>query len=208
MAKKAKINTDLGDLSDGDFADEATKISNSLGVNAGSFIGLPIDSTVLQPQIDEFNKVRLAVPYPSQIAETAKLRMVVQQTITKNGNWLNTFADGDVTLLKKTAYPFQKEVEAQGKLAETTLTVTTVPNSALVEFYITHIKGSGIHYGIMLTTSDNTETDPSLWSFYYAAQREGAIPKLKNKTAYKMASFAIGTVNDLTYSEVVNITTL
>ena len=111
-------------------------------------------------------------------------------------------------MLKKTGYQLAKEDAAQGKLDSTTLSLTTVPNSAKVEFYISHIKGQGIHYGIMYTPLENTEDDCSLWNYYYASQREGTIPKLKRETKYKMVSFAMGTSNDLTYSEVVEITTL
>ncbi len=208
MAKKGKLITDLGDRNDGEFSDDTTKICNNLEANIGSFPGLPKDDTILRPQIDAYNKCRLAVAFPTQVAETADFRMAVQKTITEDGNWLNAFCDGNLVLLQKTGYPFVKDAEAQGKLPETTMTLNTVPNSALIEFYITHIKGSNIHYGIMVTTADNLETDESLWTYYYAAQREGAVPKLKRNTAYKMVSFAMGTSNELTYSEVVNITTL
>ncbi len=208
MAKAPKLNTDLGDSSDPVFSDEITISNNTLNENIGSFTDLPVDTATISGKLDIFNKVRLKPYYKAQVAETGEARKAVQQDFTKNGNWLNTFCAGNLALLKKTGYPFAKDDGAQGKLEATTLSVTTVANSALIDFYITHVKGGGIHYGIMITLATNTETNPAKWGFYYASQREGTIPELERNTNYKMISFAMGTDKDLTYSAEVEIKTL
>jgi len=208
MAKQGKINTDLGGSSDPVFSDDVTKIVNNLDENVASFAGLPVDTATISTKLDIYNKTRLKVAYPAQEEDTKEARKEVQKDITKNGNWLNTFCEGNLALLKKTGYQLAKEGEAQGKLELTTLSLTTVSNSGLIDFYITHVKGQGIHYGIMLTPVTNLETNPSKWSFYYASQREGTIPNLDRDTKYKMSSFAMGTEKEITYSEVVEITTL
>lgn len=208
MARAPKLNTDLGDSSDPVFSDEITISNNTLDDNIGSFPDLPIDTATISGKLSEYNKVRLKPYYKAQVADTSDARKAVQQDFTKNGNWLNTFCAGNLALMKKTGYPFAKDDGAQGKLDQTTLSVTTVPNSALIDFYITHIKGGGIHYGIMITPVSNPETNPAKWGFYYASQREGTIPELERDTNYKMSSFAMGTDKELTYSAEVEITTL
>jgi hypothetical protein len=208
MSKKSKLKVDLGDSPDPIFSDEVTIIVNSLNKYNSDFTGLLVLPSVIEGQLVNYNKIRLAPAYDTQVAETAEARIPVQKSITLEGNWLNSYCDGNLVLLKRTGFPFQKEGEAQGKLDQTTITVNTVPNTSNVEFYISHIKGSGIHYGIMITTADSLEKNPSKWSFYYASQREGTLINLLANTAYKMVSFAMGTDKELTYSAEVEITTL
>ena len=205
MAKKLKVVTDLDSYTEDDFYKATTKINKSIALNIGSFAGLPSDSTVLGPLIALFDKTRTELVYEGKGPDTAKARTAVQVVITQDGNWLNDFCDGDASLIAKTGYPVQKDTVSQGKLDATILTLDTVKSAGCLEFMISFIDGYGIKYGIMFTLATNTEVDPSKWEFYYAAQRTGVISGLLSKTDYKFVSFAMGTVNDLTYSEPVTM---
>ena len=216
MARLAKLNTNFSDMSDSLFSDACIIIFNLLTLNAGMFAGIPVAMGALGPVppntfgdlINRYNTIRLGAPYAGQVADTATARNNVQRVVTKNGNWLNTFANGDLALLSKTGYPLQKESEAQGKLDQSTLSVISLPIVNRMEFFITHVKGTSLRYGVMYTFDSNTEPDPSKWTFYYAGHRYGEIPGFIPGKVYKFVSFAMGTDLDLTYSEVVTVTAL
>ena len=208
MAKGAKINYNLDSYDEDPFYKAVMKILNSLNANIGSFTGLPQAPSVLKPLVENYDKIRNALVYPEKGPDTNNARTAIQVVITTNGSWLNPFCAGNTSLLSQTGYPLQKDDVAQTKLDPTILLLTTLPDGTKLDFLISYIVGQGIHYGIMYTLATDTEMDPSQWKFYYASQREGTMPNLISKTEYKMVSFAMGTVNDLTYSPVVTITTL
>ena len=83
-----------------------------------------------------------------------------------------------------------------------------MPGGTKVDYFISHIKGGGIHYGLLFTLASNPINDPAEWKFNYCGSREGVMDGLLPKTDYKFVSFAMGTVSELTMSEVVNVTTL
>ena len=205
MSKKLKVVTDLDSYTEDEFYKATSKINKSIALNIGSFTGLPSDSTVLGPLVEVFNKVRTELIYEGKGADIAKARTAVQVVITQDGNWLNDFCDGDASLIAKSGYPVQKDSVHQTKLDATILTLSTEKAAGSLGFMVSFIDGYGIKYGIMYTLASNLETDPSKWTFYYAAQRTGIISGLISKTDYKFASFAMGTVNDLTYSDPVTM---
>ena len=215
MSKKLKINTSYSELSDSLFYDAVMLIFNFLVMYAGLYPGLPIPTGTVDPfppgslgaAIKVFNDLRNKPYYLGQVGEVAAARLAVSDIITENGNWLNTFCNGVLSLLQQTGYQMQKENEAQGVLGKTVLTL--VAGLAKMGFSISNLKVKGIHYGIMYTLESNAEVDPSKWDvFYYAAQREGAILNLKSGVKLKFASFGMGTDNELTYSDTVFATPL
>ncbi len=216
MPKAPKLNTDFSELSDPVFSDTIIFIFNLLTLNAAMFTGLPVTMGVIGPLppntfgdlINKFNTIRLAAPYAGQTADTDAARNNVQRAVTKNGNWLNTYCNGDLTMLKKTGYPLQKESEAQGKLDESIISVTSLTVVNKMEFFITKVKGSGLRYGVMYTLATNPDLNPANWTFYYAGHRYGEIEGFIPGKAYKFVSFAMGTDLDLTYSEVVTVMAL
>ena len=141
--------------------------------------------------------------YQGKAADTNAARKVVQKIITKNGNWLNDFCDGDEALLGKTGYTLQEGFKAQGKLKETDLKMKGLVKPGTLGYEISNLKIQGIRYGLMYTLVSNTETNPAKWSFHYCASREGIIGDLISKEQYKFVSFAMGTDEDLTYSALV-----
>ena len=168
----------------------------------------PVPPNAFGDFINRFNTIRLAAPYAGQTADTNTARNKVQRATTRNGNWLNTFCAGDLGLLKKTGYPLQKETEAQGKLDQSVITVTSLTIVNIMEFFITHVKGTQLRYGVMYTEATNPELNPAKWTFYYAGHRFGEIGGFVPGKVYKFVSFAMGTDLDLTYSEVVTVTAL
>jgi hypothetical protein len=206
MAKKAKLNTNLDDYIEDDFYKQIKLIKQLLLLNILSFVDLPVAMGVFGPLIVTWDDARTSVFYPGKAADTAAARTAIQTTITTNGTWLNNFCSGDLSLLKKTGYPLAAEGTAQGKLDSTILTFTVLNVLGSIGFLISHIQGQGIKYAIMYTLESNPETDPSKWTFYYAAQRDGVIIGLESGKRYKMVSVALGTSNDITYSNPVSIT--
>ena len=205
MSKKPKINTNFDDETEDDFYKITKLIKQVLNTNIGSFTGLPIDIATYVPLIITFDDKRTAAYYISKAAEVSAARTALQTATTTNGTWLNNFCNGNLVLLKKTGYPLAKEAEAQGRLDATIFTPTVLNETGKIGFLISHVPGKGIKYGIMYTLESNTETDPSKWTFYYAAQREGVLSGLTSKVDYKMVSFAMGTDNTITYSDPVTI---
>ncbi len=216
MAKLPKLNTDLSGLSEPLFSDAVTIIFNLLTANSGSFPGIPVAMGVMGPLppntlgdlINRYNVIRLGAPYAGQVADTNTAHNNIQRVITKNGNWLNTFCNGDLGLLKKTGYPLQKESEAQGKLEQSTLTVFSLTIVNKMEFFITKVKGNDLRYAVMYTDATNPDLNPANWKFYYAGHRHGEIEGFTKGKSYKFVSFAMGTDTDLTYSEVVTVEAL
>jgi hypothetical protein len=210
--KKSKINTNYSDLSEGLFYEIAMLIFNLLTLNGLLYPGLPVPMGVdpfppgsLGSAIKLFNDARLKPYYNGQAGDVAAFRLAVQNILTENGNWLNTFCNGVLGLLQKTGYNIQKESEAQGKLLATVITL--IPGLRQMGFSISNLKVRNVHYGIMYTLESNPEVDPSKWDvFYYAGQREGAILNLKSGEKLKFASFGMGTDNELTYSDTVTAT--
>lgn len=201
MPRKAKITTDLGYLSDPLFSDATTVIVNSINDNIADFGFLTVPTSVIATDIDNFNKCRLKPHFPSQVSETNDLRTLVQKSITINGNIINTTADGNLTLLKKSGYPLQKDAEAQGQLEATTVNLNATKVAGELEYFISHLKGGTIRYGIMITEESNLEINPAKWTFHYCGSREGIIAGLLSLTRYKVCSFGMGTDEKLTYSD-------
>jgi hypothetical protein len=216
MAKKRKVRTSFRLKTEGEFYDISMLIFNTLKDNILLFSELPVKLGVLGPLpantlgdlITKFNDARLLPYYNGQTGDVKDFRENLQKAITKNGNWGNTFCDGNIALLQKMGYPLQKEGEGQGKLSETTLTFTEKQEIGKIGFEISLVKGQKIRYGIMYTLSSNEDEDPANWKFFYAGGRTGAIPKLISGEKYKCVSFAMGTHIVLTYSDVKEITVL
>ncbi len=205
MARKPKLDVNLDDLKEDEFYKATKLIKSTLNSNIGSFTGLPVDIATYGPLITTFDDKRTAAYYSGQAAEVAAARTALQTATTTNGTWLNNFCAGNLVLLKKTGYPLVKEAEAQGKLDPTVLTLKILTIMGSIGFLISHIAGTGIRYGIMYTLESNPENDPSKWTFYYSAQRDGVLAGLESKKNYKMVSFAMGTDKDITYSDPVII---
>jgi len=201
--KKAKLNTNFDEYTEDEFYKAIKLIKQLLLLNLLAFVDLPISMGVFGPLITTWDDARTAAYYVGQGADIAAARTALQEAITKNGNWLNTFCNGVMVLLKKTGYPLAQDAVAQGKLDPTILKLTTLNTPGCIEFLISHIAGKGIKYAIMYTLASDPETDYTKWTFYYAAQRDGIIAGLDSRVDYKMVSVALGTSNDLTYSEVV-----
>ena len=207
MSRTPKLNTDLSELSDPLFYDAAMLIFNLLTLNLALYPGIPIIPGALGPLpvgslgafITVFNGIRTSAPYAGKTGDTATARLNVQKAITKDGNWLNDFCQGDLGLLQKTGYPLQKAGEAQGVLDATVITLA--PGLQTMDFYISVVKGGNLKYGVMYTKAANTETNPAKWTFHYAGHRDGTITGLNSKEDYKFVSFAMGTVTTLTYSD-------
>jgi hypothetical protein len=215
-----KINTDLGDLSPSEFSDGCIKIFNLLTLNSGIFSGLPeamgaIDAIPpgvagnFGPMIFLYNKVRLGPDYDGKTEDTQAYRNVLQKALTKNGNWLNTFCDGDPAKLAKTGYPRQKAAEAQGVLPQTVCQVVSEAGTGKMDFFIDNLKGySHVRYGMMFTGDTNPETNPALWTFYYSSQKNGSIAGFEIGKTYKFVSFGMGTEREIVYSEVILVKAL
>ncbi len=214
MGKEAKINTSFANEPDDVFYTMVMLIYNSLKANAALFPGLLVEMGDLDPletlkfggAITIYNNTRLMPIYVGKTADVAKAREDVQKMVTKNGNWLNTFCQGDTALLKKTGYPLAKADEAQGKLEQSAISL--VPVKEGMSFTISHVQGSHLRYGVMYTLASNPETNPAKWSYHYAAHRQGTIRGLESEAEYKFVSFAMGTSIDLTYSRVLRAKTL
>ena len=202
MAKIAKLNTNFDNEDENDVFKIVALIINMLTLNGGSFAGLPVTMIVLGGYYDTWNKARGAIYYAGKAAAISAARTNIQTTLTTNGTWLNNFCRGNVVLLKETGYPLAKDDTAQGKLDATVLTLTVMNIAGSLAYLISHVDAKAIKYGIMFTTADNPEPDPSKWTaFHYCGgQRDGVIPNLLSNVEYKFSSFAMGTDLDLTYS--------
>ncbi|MEI6488124.1 MAG: hypothetical protein WCP52_04145 [Bacteroidota bacterium] len=207
MPRKPRLNVDLSDESDDVFYTTVMLIYNLLTLNVALFTGIPVPMGALDPlsplkfggAITIFNNTRLLPTYDGKTADVAKARLEVQKMVRQNGDWLNIFCNGDLTLLKKTGYPLSKEDEAQGKLEQSEITL--VPIKGGMDFMISHVKGSNLRYAVMYTLATNIEDDPAKWDhFHYAGNRDGTILDLQRNVDYKFSSFAMGTSTNLTYS--------
>ena len=210
MAKGAKINYNFDEHSEDEFYKAAVLIYKMLMLNIGVFTGATIDLIAFNKAIEIYNDVRTTPFYIGIGGDISSARTAVQEIITVNGTWFNTFCNGVVTLLNKTGYPMAKDAESQGKLDATVLTLTPTLLPGGMSFLISHIAASRIKYGIMYTPATNTDNNPANWTgfFYAAGQRDGVIINLPSKVDYKFSSFAMGTERDITYSAPVFIADL
>ena len=150
-----------------------------------------------------YNKTITTPIYPSKAANLKASRKRAQRTLKTNGNTINTTANGDEVLLKKSAYPMQKPDEAQGQLPKTLLIIDWNNMEGELEYSISRIDEQKIKYGIMYTDADNPETDVTKWTFFYCGSRTGTMVDMESGKKFKFVSFAMGTVEKLNYSEVV-----
>jgi len=203
MAKGASINTDFSDFNESDFSVAAGKVVSSITQYASDFTFITIPISVLKDEMLIYNKVITTPYYPSKAANLKASRKRAQRTLKTNGNTINTTANGDEVLLKKSAYPMQKPDEAQGQLPKTVLTINANKIEGEVEYLIYRIDEQKIKYGMMYTDADNPDNDYSNWKFYYCGSREGTMIEMVSGKKFKFVSFAMGTIEKLTYSEVV-----
>ena len=203
MAKGASINTDFSDFNESDFSVAAGKVVSSITQYASDFTFITIPISVLKDEMLIYNKVITTPYYPSKAANLKASRKRAQRTLKTNGNIINTTANGDEVLLKKSAYPMQKPDEAQGQLPKTVLTINANKIEGEVEYLIYRIDEQKIKYGMMYTDADNPDNDYSNWKFYYCGSREGTMIEMVSGKKFKFVSFAMGTIEKLTYSEVV-----
>ena len=194
-----KIITNFSDYIDTLFADAAQIIINNLAENKDDFSGLPEALSDLDTKLVNFNKTRNKPYSTSKSAKTKKARKAVQKVLTKNGNWINTFAEGNLELLKKSGYPLQQPNTAQGILERTVLKIMHMQGTGKAGYSISNLKIQGIHYAIMYTLADNEDNNPANWKFYYCSGRNGIINGLK-KGVYKFVSFPMGTEQELRFS--------
>ena len=147
--------------------------------------------------------------YTGKTADETAGRNKIKKSVTKNGNWLNSFCNGDLALLTKSGYPLQKESEAQGVLPQTKLSVVSEVGSGIMDFFIENLKGyQHVRYGIIYTAASNTEPNPALWTFYYASQKDGSISGFTIGQVYKFVSFGMGTEKEIVYSEISSVKAL
>ena len=180
-------------------------ICKTLKKNANLFTGLPVKMNVFHPLVEQFDDERTNPKYYGKAADLKDVRKKIQKILSENGNWLNTFADGDESLLNKTRYPFQGGFKAQGQLDATVLDMDILNQKGMVSYSISKIALQGIRYGIMYTLETNEDKNPAHWSFHYCGGRDGIISGLISQENYKFVSFGMGTEGKLTYSEPVII---
>jgi hypothetical protein len=203
MAKGASINTDFSDFNESDFTVAAGKVVSSITQYAIDFTFITIPISVLKDEMVIYNKTITTPIYPSKAANLKASRKRAQRTLKTNGNIINTTANGDEVLMKKSAYPMQKPDEAQKQLPKTVLTIEANGIVGELEYSISRIDEQKIKYGMMYTDAENPDNDPSNWKFYYCGSREGTMVDMESGKDFKFVSFAMGTVEKLTYSEVV-----
>jgi len=121
MAKKRKVRTSFRLKTEGEFYTIAMLIYNTLKDNILLFADLPVKLGVLGPLpvntlgdlITKFNDARLLLYYNGQTADVKDFREKLQTAITKNGNWGNTFCDGDMRYCKKWDTLCKKKVKGK-----------------------------------------------------------------------------------------------
>ena len=202
MARKAKIITDFGTESNAVYSDTVTISCKSLDANSGSFTGLPNTTIEVMKLLGNFNDIRLQPVYDSQTTDTNSARLDVDIVFTGNCTWINTLAQGDLSVLKKSGVPLQKEGEAQPQLPATIIVANNTKVDGELEYHISHLAFNAIKYGVMFTLETNEDKNPANWKFFYCGgTRHGIIDGLTSKTNYKMSAFGMGTDKTITYSE-------
>lgn len=151
MPKRAKIITYFREYTESKLSDAVSLIIDSLKTNAAYFEGLPVAVSKLKSQLKKFNKNRNSVIYDGQSADSKKARKIMQTSLKANGVWLNDSAYGNVSMLKKTGYPFHQKYESQGILPETTLKMSRTKSIGKLKFDISIIKIQNVKYGLMYT---------------------------------------------------------
>lgn len=202
MSKKSKIITDFAAESNANYSDTVTISCKSLDANSGSFTGLPNVTADVMELLGKFNGIRLQPVYDSQTIDTNNARLKVDIVFTANCTWINTFAKGDLSVLKKSGVPLQKEDEAQPQLPATIIVVNNTKVDGQLEYHISHLPFQGIKYGVMYTLETNEDNNAANWKFFYCGGiRHGIIEGLTSKANYKMVAFGMGTDKTITYSE-------
>jgi len=203
MPKKSKVKTDFAKDDESKFSVSAGKVVTSITTNSADFTFLIDPITTLGAEMVIYDRILRTPDYPSKAGELKASRNNAQKYLTKTGNLINTTADGNEVLLKKSGYPMAKEDEAQGVLPPTELTIEPNRITGELDYSISMIDESNIRYGMVFTLASNPETDPSKWPFYYCAQRNGTIEGLDSNVDYKFASIAMGTEKKIVYSDVI-----
>ena len=200
MPKKAKIITDFREYPESELSDSVSRILNYLKSGHDVFSALPVPLDLLKKQLKKINKVRNAMLYAGQSADTKKARRIVQRSLSSIGRYINDLANGNVSILNRSGFPLHKPCKAQGILPKTVLKLTAIRGSGRLKFEISIIRIQNVRYGIMYTLADNPEKDPSKWRFHYCSKKDGIMPNLESNREYKFVSFGMGSDRRLTYS--------
>jgi len=192
---KQHANIDFTAIAQADFSAAARLTVTELGINATVFPNPPVALPMLTSQIDIWDGIIKKPEYSGKAADLKNARTTIEDSIRKNGIFVNGIAKGDTALLAKSGYPISKAHAPVGDLLPPdSLTVTNGTAPASFDIEIATVENAR-GYLFAFTPVSNTGSDPNLWTIKWSPKHINTFTGFASGTQYKFAACAVGSSN-------------
>lgn len=206
MSQKQKAIIDFSDYQEDELEPTVNIIISSLTTNALVFPALPVVVLTLTNQLGAYTLILGKPEYHGKAADLSAARLILEASLSDNGNYVNQVAKGDPIKLAKSGYPLTKLRQPIGPLPKTIIKVRSTDNGGEFHYEIDGVNNAD-GFLICFTKVTNIETNPHKWQWQWCPKTRGLISGLETSTRYKLVSVAVGTDPLLTFSDPIERTT-
>ncbi|KAK3604989.1 hypothetical protein CHS0354_000654 [Potamilus streckersoni] len=174
------------------FLHAAGKIIDTMTANAGLFPNLPVSLVQVKAERDDYAKALDSSAHAGKTGEIHQTRKALEESLQKNGNYVNELANGDEVILEKSGYPMEKSHTKYGPLPP--LQKAVFKNGAVsgsIEFDLEAMDGC-FGYLISSTLANSAEADPRRWQTDWHSTHRGMLKGFERGKEYKFAVAAVG----------------
>ncbi|KAK3582522.1 hypothetical protein CHS0354_024072 [Potamilus streckersoni] len=174
------------------FLHAAGKIIDTMTANAGLFPNSPVSLVQVKAERDDYAKALDSSAHAGKTGEIHQTRKALEESLQKNGNYVNELANGDEVILEKSGYPMAKSHTKYGPLPP--LQKAVFKNGAVsgsIEFDLEAMDGC-FGYLISSTLANSAEADPRRWQTDWHSTHRGMLKGFERGKEYKFAVAAVG----------------
>ncbi|KAK3582173.1 hypothetical protein CHS0354_023707 [Potamilus streckersoni] len=168
VEKKKMIKTNLLHIPLADFLHLAGEIITKMTENASLFPNLPVQLKQVTAERDAFRDVFNSSEHVGRTGELHNTRKALEESLRKNGKYVNDIANGNEEILEKSGYPLAKEPSPHGDIpAPTEAGVSLNPDGGF-DIWATLVdkRYNGVLFAF--TEVSNPDDDPATWRTHYA----------------------------------------
>ncbi|KAK3582463.1 hypothetical protein CHS0354_024010 [Potamilus streckersoni] len=151
-----------------DFLHLAGEIITKMTENASLFPNLPVQLKQVTAERDAFRDVFNSSEHVGRTGELHNTRKALEESLRKNGKYVNDVANGNEEILEKSGYPMAKEPSPHGEIpAPTEAGVSLNPDGGF-DIWATLVdkRYNGVLFAF--TEVSNPDDDPATWRTHYA----------------------------------------
>ncbi|KAK3582532.1 hypothetical protein CHS0354_024082 [Potamilus streckersoni] len=136
--------------------------------NASLFPNLPVPLTQVVSERDTFRDTFNSSQHAGRTGDLQKSRKVLEESLHKNGMYINELANGDLSILERSGYPLAKEPKPHGPVPATDRAGVSYHSGG--GFDIWAVAPEKDYYGVLFAFTEvtNPDNNPLHWFYRYS----------------------------------------